>query len=203
MPALKRTSGSEWRPWPILIAMSNLGEDAPDVDPTIDAAEAWKAMGLVNDWVKHAETKAATTLAAAGVIGGVLYNLVKDLTTFDCLMKLAIPLCGLLILIAAGCAIAALWPRLAGGGPPTSTLYFDHIARKHPHFAAAYVEELRALVCSPDELISQLGQQVWANARVARRKYQAVGWGLVSLFSGGAALALVVLDLAVRSVSNG
>lgn len=200
---MKQTIGSEWLGWPILIAMSNLGDDAPHVDPTIDAAEAWKAMGLVNDWVKHAETKAATTLAAAGVIGGVLYNLVKDLTTFDCLMKLAVPLCGSLILIAAGCAIAALWPRLARGGPPTSTLYFDHIARKHPDFAAAYVEELRALVCSPDELISQIGQQVWSNARVARRKYQAVGWGLVALFSAGAALAFVVLDLAVRSVLNG
>ena len=47
-----------------------------------------------------------------------------------------------------------------------------------------------------------LGQQVWANACVARRKYQAVGWGLVFLFSGGAALALVALDLALRSVSN-
>lgn len=32
---------------------------------------------LVNDWIKHAETKAAGILAAAGVSAGILYNLVK------------------------------------------------------------------------------------------------------------------------------
>jgi hypothetical protein len=174
----------------------------PEVDPTVDAAEAWKAVGLVNDWVKHAETKAAATLAAAGVMGGVLYNLVKGQTSFDCLMRLTAPLCGLLVVAAAGCAIVALWPRLARSEPPTSALYFDHIARKHPHSSTEYVKELRALVLAPDELLSQLGQQVWANARVARRKYQAVGWGLVLLFSAGGALALVALDLALRSLSN-
>lgn len=190
--------------------MSNAGDGnqaaasvESDVDPTVDAAEAWKAVGLVNDWVKHAETKAAATLAAAGVMGGVLYNLVKSQTTFDCLMRLAAPVCGLLIVAAAGCAILALWPRLAGNESPTSALYFDHIARKHPHSPIEYVKELRALVLAPDELLTQLGQQVWANARVARRKYRAVGWGLVFLFSAGAALALVALDLALRSVSNG
>ncbi|GAB7072128.1 hypothetical protein H7J06_31465 [Mycobacterium hodleri] len=176
--------------------------DEPEIDPTVDAAEAWKAVGLVNDWVKHAETKAAATLAAAGVVGGVLYNLVKSQTTFDCLMRLAAPLCGLLVLIAGGCAITALWPRLARGEAPTSALYFDHIARKHPHSSGPYIEELRALLLAPDDLLSQLAQQVWANARVARRKFQAVGWGLVSLFAAGAALALVVLDLAIRSVSG-
>ncbi|BBC69062.1 DUF5706 domain-containing protein (plasmid) [Mycobacterium marinum] len=175
---------------------------ASDVDPAVDAAEAWKAVGLVNDWVKHAETKAAATLAAAGVMGGVLYNLVKSQTSYDCLMQLAAPLCGLLIVAAAGFAIAALWPRLARSDPPTNALYFDHIARKHPHSPTGYVEELRALVLAPDQLLTQLGQQVWANARVARRKYQAVGLGLVFLFSAGAALGLVALDLALRSVPN-
>lgn len=173
-----------------------------DVDPTLDAAEAWKAVGLVNDWVKHAENKAAATLATTGVMGGVLYNLVKSRTSYDCLMRLAAPLCGLLIVLSAGCAIVALWPRLSKSDPPTSSLYFDHIARKHPHSSTEYVKELRALVLCPDELLTQLGQQVWANARVARRKYQAVGWGLVSLFFAGAALALVALDLSLRSVSG-
>ncbi|MCV7316643.1 hypothetical protein H7J77_13970 [Mycolicibacillus parakoreensis] len=189
--------------------MSNSGDShqakpavGPEVDPAVDAAEAWKAVGLVNDWVKHAETKAAATLTAAGVMGGVLYNLVNGETSYDCLMRLAAPLCGLLVVAAAGSAIVALWPRLAKREPPTNALYFDHIARKHPDSPTEYVKELRALVLAPEELLTQLGQQVWANARVARRKYQAVGWGLVFLFSGGAALGLVALDLALMSVSN-
>lgn len=50
-----------------------------DVDegttPLPDPDQAWKALSLVNDWVRHAETKVAATLAAAGVSAGVLYNL--------------------------------------------------------------------------------------------------------------------------------
>ncbi|QZH69467.1 Pycsar system effector family protein [Mycolicibacterium farcinogenes] len=189
----------------ILIAMSNSGDGEevdPPADPAVDAAEAWKAVSLVNDWVKHAETKSAATLAAAGVMGGVLYNLVKEQTEFDCLLRLAAPLCGLLIVLAAAGAIVALWPRLASNETPTSSLYFDHIARRHPQSSTEYVKELRTLVLSPDDLLSQLGQQVWANACVARRKYQAVGWALVFLFSAGGALALVALDLALKSVSQ-
>ena len=160
-------------------------------------------MSLVNDWVKHAETKAAATLAAAGVMGGVLYNLVRGQATFDCLLRFAAPLCGLLVVAAAISAVVALWPRLAQHEHPTSLLYFDHIARRHPHSPIAYIEELRSLLLSPEELVNQLGQQVWANARVARRKFQAVGWGLAFLFSAAASLGLVALDLALRSVSNG
>lgn len=174
----------------------------PPADPTVDAAEAWKAVSLVNDWVKHAETKAAATLAAAGVMGGVLYNLVKGQTVYDCLLTVVAPLCGFLVVAAAVSAVVALWPRLAHHEEPTSLLYFDHIARRHPHSPVGYIEELRALLLSPDDLVNQLGQQVWANARVARRKFQAVGWGLAFLFTAAAALGLIALDLALRSVSN-
>lgn len=44
-------------------------EEKPDPD------QAWKALSLVNDWVRHAETKVIATLAAAGVSGGLLYKL--------------------------------------------------------------------------------------------------------------------------------
>lgn len=47
-----------------------------DVQP--DPDQAWKALSLVNDWIRHAETKVAATLAAAGVSGGLLYSVTKD-----------------------------------------------------------------------------------------------------------------------------
>src|SRR5680860_1432770 len=121
-----------------------------DLSAPVDAAEAWKAVGLDNDWVRHAETKAAATLATAGVIGGVLYNLVKDQTTFGAILKIFGPLCGGLAFISAICAVVALWPRLRASEPPTSALYFDHIARRYPRStdSAAYIADLRALTAS-------------------------------------------------------
>lgn len=86
----------------------------------VDAAEAWKAVGLVNEWVRHAERKAAATLATSGVIGGVLFNLVKDPTEFSLTINILGPVCGALAFRAAIASVVALWPRLRATEPPTS-----------------------------------------------------------------------------------
>ena len=53
--------------------MSSDGADR--IEPQPD--QAWKALGLVNEWVRHAETKVAATLAATGVTAGALLNGVR------------------------------------------------------------------------------------------------------------------------------
>lgn len=174
--------------------------DDDDESAPVDAAEAWKAVGLVNDWVRHAEGKAATTLAAAGVVGGVLYNLVKNETDFDLILAIAAPAAAVLAVVAAVLAVVALWPRLFSREPATSSLYFEHIARRHPKSSDAYVHELRKLIADPAELLEQLGQQVWANARVARRKYRWAGWALVAVMGAACALAIVAARLALNSI---
>ncbi len=174
-----------------------------DESPAVEAAEAWNAVGLVNEWVRHAEAKAATTLAASGVLSGVLYNLVKDQVGIGWTLKIAAPASASLIIVAAVCATVALWPRLRSKDTPTSSLYFDHIARRHPHSSKAYIDELKALVANPSQLLEELGQQVWANARVARKKYFWAGWALVTLLGAALALAAVALKLALASIGVG
>lgn len=73
---------------------------------------AWKALTLVNDWVKHAETKAATTLAGAGVAGGVLYNLVKNQSQPGLALSVTATICGAASILAGLTALAALAPKL-------------------------------------------------------------------------------------------
>lgn len=181
----------------------------PATDPsaeesvTVEAAEAWNAVGLVNEWVRHAEAKAATTLAASGVLGGVLYNLVKDQAAIGWTLKIAAPASAFLIIAAAVCATVALWPRLRSRDAPTSLLYFDHIARRHPTSSKPYIDELKALVADPSQLLEELGQQVWANARIARKKYFWAGLALVTLLGAALALAAVALKLALASIGVG
>ena len=175
---------------------------AEDGSAPVEAAEAWKAVGLVNDWVRHAETKAAVTLATSGVIGGVLFNLVRNQAEFGLTIKIFGPAAGVLAFGAAVAAVVALWPRLRATEPPTSLLYFDHIARKYPidHQVTEYVAALKRLVADPDGLLDELGHQVWANARVARRKFRWASWAMVALLGSALAVSVVSVRLALLSI---
>src|SRR5215210_3500651 len=86
---------------------------------------AWKALGLIVDWIKHAETKAGATMAASGVTGGVLYNLVKSESVIGIWLAIASVLCAVAVLAAGVSAALALVPRLgARGDAPISPLYY-------------------------------------------------------------------------------
>lgn len=55
------------------------------------------------------------------------------------------------------------------------------------------------MLTDEDEL-DQVAQQVWANARVARRKYRSVGWALVCLLLALISVGAVAAYEALRSV---
>lgn len=166
---------------------------APHPDPD----QAWKALGLVNDWIRHAEAKTAAALAAAGVTGGVLYNLVRDLKQPSIWLLTIASLCGVTIVVAALAAIFALVPRLtirkrrsttpsnddeAPPEDPTSLLFFSHIARDYKSDAApTYAQVLKVLTSDRERLTEQIGRQVHANAHVAQRKYRYANIAVVGL----------------------
>ena len=132
------SSGGSWAP---------ASKESPDSQAVLpeDAGEgfdenpdhAWKALGLVIDWIKHAETKAGATLAAAGVSGGVLYNLVKDQTNPDGYLPLAAVLCAIAVFAAGASAALAFLPRLGRRADvPDSPLYFKAHREEAPKQAA-------------------------------------------------------------------
>ncbi|MFG3024731.1 Pycsar system effector family protein [Streptomyces sp. NPDC048254] len=138
-----------------------------------NADHAWKALGLVIDWIKHAETKAGATLAATGVTGGVLYNLVKGVTAPSVWLILSSMLCALAVVGAGLCAGLVLWPRLKMKEAPTSLLYFHHIARGQTT-GDMYATSLVALTQDVEALVAEIARQGWANSKVAHSKYM---WG--------------------------
>jgi peptidoglycan/LPS O-acetylase OafA/YrhL len=181
--------------------MSTSPDEAPDDVFNGDPDHAWKALGLVMDWIKHAETKAGATLAAAGVSGGVLYNLVKDQTSPGWWLSIAAVLCGVFVLAAGGCAALAFLPRLGGRAEePNSLIYFKHIAHRHPTKPHTYFDDLHRLTASAEQLVREVAEQVWANSQVANRKYTWASRAVVCLVIAVAALAWVAWILAYRSV---
>jgi hypothetical protein len=159
-----------------------------------DPEQAWKALTLVNDWIKHAEAKTGASLAVAGVTGGVLYNLVKDQHDPGPVLWAAAVVCGVAVLAAGLAAARALMPRLRLSRTeeePVSRLFFSHIARKYEYDGLSYVEVLRTLTGQPEELTREIAHQVHANAVVAHRKFFWADWAVRALVVALAALGVV------------
>ena len=171
-------------------SQSGVPERMPDPD------QAWRALSLVNDWIRHAEAKATATLAAAGVTGGVLYNLLHSQTHPSLALDILATINALMIIAAGGSAVMALVPRLKvrkakvgkartnpasqtpppvapGLEDPVNLLFFRDIARHYRGDAPTYTQVLRTLTSDPAKLTEYIGQQVHANSDVAHRKY---GW---------------------------
>lgn len=177
---------------------------AVDAVPVVAAEpdQAWKALGLVNDWIKHAETKVGATLAATGVTGGVLYNLIKDRQNVGLLLLFCAAACGLLVVSAGVCAALALLPRThlsSRKEDPTSPLYFNHIARAYGDNAPSYSEILRALTGDRDALTRHIAHQTHANAVVAHRKYI---WANRSLSALLGALLMLAASAAIVGIQG-
>lgn len=152
-------------------------------------------LSLVNDWIRHAETKAAGTMATSGVAAGVLYNLLKDVSGPGKLIGILATICVILIVTAGLAAAWALRPRLWSREEPTSNLYFDHIARRHSKKDGgdAFGETIRALSVADFELVGEIAGQIWANAHVARAKYRSANIGLSAVLLALIALAATAL----------
>jgi hypothetical protein len=173
----------------------------PTIEPDDSAADpdpAWKALGLVNDWLKHAETKGAGALASSGVIGGVLFNVIKDRQHVNVWAGIVATVCAIFVLTGALFAAASLWPRLRNHDDPTSPLYFNHIARAHPN-VSTYHETLRLLTADKSQIIRELAAQVWANAHVAHKKYRWAALAIASVVAALMSLGVTVVLLEAQT----
>ncbi|MGX5694480.1 Pycsar system effector family protein [Dermacoccus abyssi] len=170
--------------------------DSREVDPDT----AWKSLALVVDWIKHAETKAAATLAGVGVGAGVLFNVTKDVKTWPGLMATAVGTCVALLVLAGTCAGMALRPRLRHELPGRSLLFYRDVSHAHPKESkgGAYIAAIQELSADPQSIVAEVAAQAWANAHVATRKYVWAGLAINALLFALGALALVVLILAVQ-----
>jgi len=182
----------------------------PEADP--DPDQAWKALTLVNDWIKHAEAKTGISLAATGASGVLLYNLVKDQSTPGYVLSIFAVLAGVAMLIAGLAGTIAVLPRLTvdrrrlpafskvvrAEQDLSSLLFFSHIAKKYGGDAPTYVEVFRTLTTDNDQLTRQIAQQVHANATVAHRKYRWTNIAVLALSLDYAFVAVVALIVGKR-----
>lgn len=175
-------------------------------DPNPD--HAWKALALVNEWIRHADTKAAVTLAFTGVLGTMTFNLVKDFEQrtwfFDALVIVA---CVLLVAAGALCGWT-LTPRFKEKKKKKSKnadqvgeievdvvnrLFYGSIAKGFKDKRRQYSDVMRALTADPVELTRDLSDQIHTNAGIATTKNRWVKWAIRAALLAGAAVAGVAI----------
>ncbi|WP_433677951.1 Pycsar system effector family protein [Nocardia sp. CA-119907] len=163
---------------------------------------SWKTLDLVLSLIKHAETKAIATLAAAGVLGQILFALVQPQSgkIHTAVLVLAC-VCAVFVTGAGTCAVCVLWPRLKSGDPTLNLLYFGDLAADRRLTRDRYVRAISELSRRPDDIVEHVAAQVWANSEVAQRKYRFANIAVGCLLAAVLALAITALMYVVLAQS--
>lgn len=164
-------------------------------DDDYDIDSGWKVLGHIHDWIRVADAKAAATLTASGVLAGIELKAMPSLhEAQDSPARFwVLVLSCVLAAVSALMCLVVLAPRVRAGHGH-SAIFFSDIDGDYCK-AKEYVPKFRQLLDrGGDELLCELGEQVWANAHVASRKFVRVGWAMrllgAALLVAGAAVLL-------------
>lgn len=160
----------------------------------------WKTLSLVNGWIRHADAKAGVTLAFAGVLGTLVFNLSEALSEWNLLTILALVLtCVPLLLTAVLCGLT-LTPRTqykSGEPERENLLFFATIARDYDRQRSEYRKSLVELSADPTSFTEQLADQVHANALVATSKTTWAKRAVLSALAASAGVASFALIVGI------
>lgn len=167
-----------------------------------DPDHAWKALALVNEWIRHSDAKAGITLAFTGVLSTMTFNLAKDFEarslTFDALVVLA---CALLVLTGGLCGWT-LMPRVDdkdADRDAINRLFFASVSQNFRGKREQYVGAFQTLTADPVELTRDLADQIYANARIATIKAKFAKWAMRSAFVAGATVAALAIIIGIAN----
>ena len=160
-----------------------------------DPDQAWKALSLVNEWLRHAEAKLGLTLAATGVSGGVLFNLVNNRGETSLPFDVLSVVCAAAALLAGGFSVIGLFPivqvKRRSADAEVNPLFFHDVARAYRGKGPSYGHILHTLTTNDEDLVRHIAQQLHSNSGVAQRKYKWANWALRALLVDISALACV------------
>ena len=138
----------------------------------------WKSYSIINEWIRFSDTKAGAILAINGVIASIVLSKLANGNNFldvHQIFPVLLILGTITTFISTIFSIYCLSPTLKVGDINNSLIFFANIAER---FGSHYDYEKIAQDVLADEkqAATQIAQQVWANSKVAWKKYKAVAW---------------------------
>jgi len=161
----------------------------------------WKTYNVINEWIRFSDTKAGAILAANGVIASIVLSKLAESKVFldnNTIFFYPLIIGIILTCISIVSAIICITPTLKIGTKSNSVIFFANIAE---NFETYNEYEKKALDVLIDEkhAAAQIAQQVWANSKVALKKYKAVAWATYSL--EGTILIGIISTIGILKVS--
>jgi len=141
----------------------------------------WKTYDTINEWIRLADTKAAVVLAAQAVIIGLVLGAVPDgpaTTVLQAQLGWALPGAIFTGLVAALFALWCINPILKVG-EPRSVVFFAHVAKGYSK-PECYAKDALEMWTDSDKAAAEVSCQVWANSKVAWRKYWRVTVAIIA-----------------------
>ncbi|MBZ4487418.1 DUF5706 domain-containing protein [Microbacterium sp. cx-55] len=172
------------------------GRSAARNDRAANPDHAWKALGLVNEWIRHADAKAGVTLAFTGVLAAMLFNLVKDFESRTVWSDAVVVAACVLLVVTGGLCAWTLTPRVRdkdASNLAINRLFYASISKNFKGDRHRYVDVLHTLTADSDELTRDIAHQVHANAEIATTKSRWATWAIRSAVAAGAAVALLAI----------
>lgn len=160
------------------------------VPPSSD--RCWAHYLAISSWIAHAEGKANATLGFIGAASAGLVVILPDRNSMTLAMSIAVVGCAALLLLAAGFAAAAIWPRTKDDSTPANPLYYQDIATRFGSVDNT-TQAVRSALERDSEYSKYVIAQIVANSKVASRKLSWVKWSVFSLILALASLAVAVV----------
>jgi hypothetical protein len=185
-------------PKPESTSPPELAAQPPALDTNPD--HAWKALSLVNEWIRHADAKAGVTLAFTGVLATMLFNLVKDFHSRTMCSDVVVIVSCTLLAFTAGLCAWTLTPRTSDSDTDNlaiNRLFYASITKNFKGDRRRYIDVLHTLTADSDELTRDIAHQIHANAEIATTKSRWVKWAIRSAVAAGATVAFLAILIGV------
>lgn len=150
----------------------------------------WNVFSNINEWIRFSDAKAAGVIVANGTVATLSGQFLEQLNTRSQILEVILKLLAIggaiALIISTIYALQCLAPQLSlklkRNKPITfdSLIFFQHIAQKSP---SDFEQSILTMFEKPQNAQSQLIQQIWANSKVASRKYRKVARAIWWLFA--------------------
>ncbi|WP_328445645.1 Pycsar system effector family protein [Amycolatopsis sp. NBC_00438] len=153
--------------------------DTPNPD------QAWKALSITNEWIRHADSKTGVTLAFVGATATMLFKLLENQSKWTLPIIISATITTVAMILAVLFAITALFPRVrnreqrakhpestAGAEESINLLFFGDVHRNYRDDRPTYRDVLSLLTSDATRLTGQIADQIHANAHIASVKFQ-------------------------------
>lgn len=170
--------------------------------PAPNADHAWKLLSLVNEWIRHSDSKAAVTLAFTGAMATLLFNLARAIEERFVLLDVSVVIaCVCLATTGAMCGLT-LTPRVndKDADPETiNRIFYASITKYYSGRRPEYADVLRTLSENPAELIRDLADQIHANAKIATIKAKCAKWAIRAGLAAGASIGFTSILIGITN----